>query len=72
MLYERCMLTKRDNEWIGLVELRQRIGERYRFIAILMLLIFTFESFSNPTLIRSGRFAGSLTSDGTLSKFMPT
>ena len=45
MLYDRCMLTKKGNEWIGLVELRQRIGERYRFIAIVMLIIFSFEAF---------------------------
>ena len=39
MLYDRCMLTKQNNEWIGLVELRQRIGERWRFAAWLMLIV---------------------------------
>ena len=45
MLYDRCMLTKRNNEWVGLVELRQRIGERYRFSAWIMLIIFVVEAF---------------------------
>ena len=45
MLYDRCMMTKRNDEWVGLVELRQRIGERYRFAAIIMLIIFVIEAF---------------------------
>ena len=45
MLYDRCMMTKRNNEWVGLVELRQRIGERFRFQAWLMTIVFVFEAF---------------------------
>ena len=45
MLYDRCMLTKQNNEWIGLVELRQRIGERWRFAAWLMLIVMCIEIF---------------------------
>ena len=45
MLYDRCMLTKQNNEWIGLVELRQRIGERWRFAASLMLIVMCIEIF---------------------------
>ena len=45
MLYDRCYLTKRNNEWIGLVELRQRIGERWRFAAWLAFIIAGVEAF---------------------------
>ena len=45
MLYDRCMLTKIDNEWRGLVELRQRVGERWRFAAWVALLIVCIEAF---------------------------
>lgn len=45
MLFDRCILTKRDNEWTALVELRQRIGERWRFAAWVMLIILIIESF---------------------------
>ena len=45
MLYDRCMMVKRDNDWVGLVELRQRIGERYRLLAYVMLIVFVFEAF---------------------------
>ncbi len=45
MLYDRCMMTKRNNEWVGLVELRQRIGERFRFPAWLMTIVFVIEAF---------------------------
>lgn len=45
MLYDRCILTKRNDEWIGLVEVCQRIGERWRFVAWLMAIIVAFELF---------------------------
>ena len=45
MLYDRCILTKRNDEWVGLVELRQRINERWRFAAWIMLIIIVIECF---------------------------
>ena len=45
MLYDRCMLTKKNDEWFGLVELRQRVNERWRFAAWLMLIIIVIECF---------------------------
>lgn len=45
MLIDRCILTKRNEEWVGIVELRQRIGERWRFAAWLMALIAGIELF---------------------------
>ena len=45
MLIDRCILTKRNDEWVGIVELRQRIGERWRFAAWLVTLILVVEIF---------------------------
>lgn len=45
MLFDRCILTKKKDEWIGLVEVCQRVGERWRFIACLMTIIAGIELF---------------------------
>lgn len=45
MLIDRCILTKRHEEWVGVVELRQRIGERWRFAAWIMVMILAVEVF---------------------------
>lgn len=45
MLYDRCILTKRNDEWVGLVEVCQRIGERYRFAAWIMAIVVAAELF---------------------------
>ena len=45
MLFDRCILTKRNNEWIGIAELRKRVGEKWRFAAWVMLIIACIELF---------------------------
>ena len=45
MLYDKCILTKRDNSWVGFVEICQRIGENWRFAAWIMVIILVIELF---------------------------
>lgn len=45
MLYDKCILTKRDNSWVGFVEIWQRIGENWRFAAWIMVIILVIELF---------------------------
>lgn len=45
MLIDRCILTKRNEEWVGIVELRQRVGERWRFAAWIMAIVLIVEIF---------------------------
>lgn len=45
MLFDRCMLTKKGTEWIGIVELRQRQGERWRFAAWVTFIVVLIEAF---------------------------
>lgn len=45
MLFDRCILTRKNDEWFGLVEVCQRVGERWRFAAWIMLIILIFELF---------------------------
>lgn len=38
MLFDRCILTKKNHEWIGIAEAVQRVKARYRFLAWLMAI----------------------------------
>lgn len=45
MLFDRCILAKKNNEWIGIAEVRKRVGERWRFFAWLMLIVVIIQGF---------------------------
>lgn len=47
MLIDRCLMTKNKSsgEWIGIVEIKKREGERWRFAAWIATLITLFEMF---------------------------
>lgn len=45
MLIDRCLMTKHGDEWVGLVEVRQRSGERWRFVAWLSVMVCAVEIF---------------------------
>ena len=45
MLFDRCILAKKNNEWTGIAEVRKRVGDRWRFFAWLMLIIVIIQGF---------------------------
>lgn len=47
MLIDRCLMTKNKTtgEWIGVVEVKQREGEKWRFAAWIAFFIMLFEAF---------------------------
>jgi len=47
MLIDRCLLTKNKttDEWIGVVEVKKREGEKWRFAAWLAVIVLLFEIF---------------------------